>query len=73
MAGAEPGRQFVFLGVGFETTAPGTAAAVLEARRRGTGNFTVFSMLKRVEPALRALIASPGFGVDGFICPGHVA
>ncbi len=73
MAGAEPGRQFVFLGVGFETTAPGTAAAVLEARRRGTGNFTVFSMLKRVEPALRALIAAPGFDVDGFICPGHVA
>ena len=73
MAEAEPGRQFVFLGVGFETTAPGTAAAVLEARRRKIENFTVFSMLKRVEPALRALIASDGFAVDGFICPGHVA
>ena len=73
MALAEPERQFVFLGVGFETTAPGTAAAVVEARRRETGNFTVFSMLKRVEPALRALIAAEGFDVDGFICPGHVA
>ena len=30
-------------------------------------------MLKLVEPALRALIASEGFAVDGFICPGHVA
>ena len=73
MAEAEPERQFVFLGVGFETTAPGTAAALLEAGRRGVGNFTVFSMLKRVEPALRALIASDGFAIDGFICPGHVA
>ena len=52
MARAEPERQFVFLGVGFETTAPGTAAAVMEARRRGTGNFSVFSMLKRVEPEM---------------------
>ena len=73
MAEAEPGREFVFLGVGFETTAPGTAAAVLEAERRGLKNFSVFSMLKRVEPALRALIASEGFAVDAFICPGHVA
>ena len=73
MAMAEPGREFVFLGVGFETTAPGTAAAVLEAKERGARNFSVFSMLKRVQPALRALIGSEGFAVDGFICPGHVA
>ena len=73
MAEAEPERQFVFLGVGFETTAPGTAAVILEAQRRGARNFTVYSMLKRVEPALRALIRSEGFAVDAFICPGHVA
>ena len=73
MAAQSPGREFVFLGVGFETTAPGTATAALEARRRGIENFSVFSMLKRVEPALRALIGSEGFAVDAFICPGHVA
>ena len=73
MAAQEREREFVFLGVGFETTAPGTAAAILEAKRRGTGNFSVFSMLKSVEPALRALIAQEVFAVDGFICPGHVA
>ena len=73
MAAQKPGREFVFLGVGFETTAPGTATAALEARRRGIKNFSVFSMLKRVEPALRALIGSEGFAVDAFICPGHVA
>ena len=73
LAEGNPGREYVFLGVGFETTAPGTAAAVLEAERRGIRNFTVFSMLKRVQPALRALIAGEGFAVDAFICPGHVA
>ena len=68
-----PEKQVVFLGVGFETTAPGTAAAVLTAKERGAKNFTLWSMLKTVEPALRALIKSDGFNVDGFLCPGHVA
>ena len=73
LAKSAPEREVVFLGVGFETTAPGTAAAVLTAREEGVKNFSVWSMLKSVEPALRALIASPGFDVQGFICPGHVA
>jgi len=68
-----PDKQVVFLGVGFETTAPGTAAAVLTAREKGAENFTLWSMLKLVEPALRALIAAEDFRVDGFLCPGHVA
>ena len=73
LAAAHPDRQVVFLGVGFETTAPGTAAAVLTAQEQGLQNFTVWSMLKEVEPALRALIAMDGFRIDGFLCPGHVA
>ena len=72
-AAAHPEREVVFLGVGFETTAPGTAAAVLTAREEGVRNFSLLSMLKTVEPALRALIASDGFNVQGFLCPGHVA
>lgn len=68
-----PDKEVVFLGVGFETTAPGTAAAVLTAREQGVGNFSLLSLLKTVEPALRALIASEGFNVQGFLCPGHVA
>ena len=68
-----PEIQVVFLGVGFETTAPGTAAAVLTALEKGAKNFSLWSMLKLVEPALRALIAMDGFNVDGFLCPGHVA
>ena len=73
LAAAHPDRQVVFLGVGFETTAPGTAAAVLTAQEQGLQNFTVWSMLKEVEPALRALIDMDGFRIDGFLCPGHVA
>ena len=73
IAEENPDRQVVFLGVGFETTAPGTAAAVLSAKERGIENFSVFSMLKTVEPALRALTKMEGFNIDGFICPGHVA
>ena len=73
LAAAQPTRQVVFLGVGFESTAPGTAAAVLDAAGRGLRNFTVLCLLKRTEPALRALIAAPDFAVDGFLCPGHVA
>ena len=72
-AAADPAREFVFLGVGFETTAPGTAACILEAAAREVRNFSVLCLLKRTEPALRALIAAPDFAVDGFLCPGHVA
>ena len=73
IAEKNPDKEIVFLGVGFETTAPGTAAAVLTAKERGVKNFSVFSMLKTVEPALRALTGMEGFNIDGFICPGHVA
>lgn len=73
IAAENPSKQIVFLGVGFETTAPGTAAAALYAKEQGIENFFLWSMLKTVEPALRALIGSEGFNVDGFICPGHVA
>ena len=73
IARENPDKEIVFLGVGFETTAPGTAAAVLTAQEKGAKNFSLFSMLKTVEPALRALIAQDGFNIDGFLCPGHVA
>ena len=67
-----PDREVVFLGVGFETTAPGTDAAVLTAKEEKVKNFSVLSMLKTVEPALRALMKTEDFKVQGFLCPGHV-
>lgn len=73
LARQEPGRQIVFLGVGFETTAPGTAACIAAAKAEGTANFSVLSLLKYTVPALRALLADPSCRIDGFLCPGHVA
>lgn len=73
LAEKNPSRQVVFLGVGFETTAPGTAACILEAAFRHLDNFSVLCLLKRTEPALRALIGADDFNVDAFLCPGHVA
>lgn len=73
IARSEPDRQVVFLGVGFETTAPGTALTVLEAERQGLKNFSLLSLLKRTPPALRALIDGGELAIHGFLCPGHVA
>ena len=73
IAKSEPERQVVFLGVGFETTAPGTALTVLEAMEQGVENFSLLSLLKRTMPALRALMAREDVAIDALICPGHVA
>ncbi|HSB03819.1 MAG TPA: hydrogenase formation protein HypD, partial [Thermodesulfobacteriota bacterium] len=39
-------RPVIFLGVGFETTAPGIAASILEAEIKGLKNYFVFSLHK---------------------------
>jgi hydrogenase expression/formation protein HypD len=73
MARALPDRQVVFLGIGFETTAPTVAVAILQAAAQGITNFSVWSLHKVVPPALEALFADPDVRVDGLICPGHVS
>jgi hydrogenase expression/formation protein HypD len=70
---AEPDRDVVFAAVGFETTAPATAAAVRAARDRNLENFTVLCAHKRVVPAMQVLLQDPDIRVDGFLCPGHVS
>lgn len=73
LAKAHPSRQVVFLGVGFETTAPGTAAAIVEAREQGVENFSVLPLLKYTLPAVRGLMEDEESRIDGLLCPGHVA
>ena len=73
LARAHPDKKVVFLGVGFETTAPTVAATILAAREQGLGNFMVLSCHKLVPPALRLLLADPACAVDGFLLPGHVS
>ncbi len=73
LASEEPERKVVFLGVGFETTAPAVAASLMRAKRDGIANYYVLSLHKTVPPALRALVEMEGFSIDGFILPGHVS
>ena len=73
LAEQNPGRAVVFLGVGFETTAPATAVTLSEAARLGIENFFVLCAHKVVPPALRALLADESAALDGFILPGHVS
>lgn len=66
-------QQVVFLAVGFETTAPATAVAVLDAEAEGLDNFTILPGHKLVVPAMEALLAAGDVPLDGFLCPGHVS
>jgi hydrogenase expression/formation protein HypD len=66
-------RPVIFLGIGFETTAPAIAASILEAKRRGLRNYYVYSMHKLTPPAMHAVLAAREIGLDGILCPGHVS
>ncbi len=72
LARAEPDREIVFLGVGFETTAPTVAATILAARREGLRNFSVLCAHKTMPAAMRAILESADVSIRGFLCPGHV-
>lgn len=66
-------KKVVFLGIGFETTAPATAIAVKEAYKLKLDNFYAFSMHKIMEPVMRVLLEDESLKIDAFLCPGHVA
>jgi hydrogenase expression/formation protein HypD len=68
-----PERQIVMLGIGFETTAPTIAAAVVQAEAEGLGNFSVYSMHKLTAPAMRAILDAGEVAVNAVLGPGHVA
>ena len=73
LARRNPDRDVVFFAVGFETTAPSTAATLLRARDEGLTNFSVFCNHVTIIPAIKAILDSPGMQLDGFIGPGHVS
>jgi hydrogenase expression/formation protein HypD len=73
IAADEPHRQVVFAGIGFETTAPTTAAALLEARAAGLTNFSLLSLHKTMPLPLRALLDLGETDISGFLLPGHVS
>lgn len=64
--------EVVFFAVGFETTAPATALALLQARELGLSNFFVLASHVRVIPAMESILTSPDNRVQGFLAAGHV-
>jgi hydrogenase expression/formation protein HypD len=72
LAQKHPDRQVVFFAVGFETTAPGNAMAVHQARQMGLTNFSMLVSHVLVPPAMEAILGAPGNSVQGFLAAGHV-
>ncbi len=72
IARENPEKEVVFLAVGFETTAPGNAMAVLQAKREGLDNFSELVSQFMVPPAMQAILSSGDCAVDGFLAAGHV-
>ncbi|MFI6846216.1 hydrogenase formation protein HypD [Kitasatospora sp. NBC_00085] len=72
IAQQNPGREVVFFGIGFETTAPPNAMTVHQARRLGIRNFSLLVSHVRVPPAIEAIMQSPDCRVQGFLAAGHV-
>ncbi len=72
LAQKNPGKQVVFFAVGFETTAPGNAMAVWQAKQLGLQNFSILTSHVLVPPAMEAILSSPHNRVQGFLAAGHV-
>ena len=73
LAQDNPQQQVIFLGVGFETTTPTVAGAILQAQQRQSDNFSVLCAHKTMPAPMEALTADPELQVDGYICPAHVS
>lgn len=68
-----PKKKIIFLAVGFETTSPTIAVAIIQAKKKNLKNFYILCGHKIVPPALEALANTKELGVEGFILPGHVS
>ncbi len=72
LARMHPRKKVVFLGIGFETTAPTVAASILEAKRLSLENYFVLCAHKTMPPAMDVLSRGE-VQIDGYLCPGHVS
>ncbi|MBU0602138.1 MAG: hydrogenase formation protein HypD [Gammaproteobacteria bacterium] len=74
-----PEREVVFFAIGFETTTPPTALAILHAQREGLKNFSVLCCHVLTPSAITHILESPEvreYGtvpIDGFVGPAHVS
>lgn len=68
-----PGKSVIFIGIGFETTAPTIAASILQAEQQRIKNYYVLSLHKLCPPIMKALLDLGEVRLNGIICPGHVS
>lgn len=73
IARGNPEKSLVFLGIGFETTAPTIAASIVAASQEGLKNYSVLSLHKLCPPVIKAILDSGEIAIEGIICPGHVS
>lgn len=73
LAKSNPERRVIFLGVGFETTAPAIAASILESARLGLKNYCVLAAHKTMPVPMEILTADPELNLKGYLCPAHVS
>lgn len=73
LARDNPRREVVFFAIGFETTMPSTALTLLQAKREGQRNFSLFCNHITIVPTIKAILDSPELTLDGFLGPGHVS
>lgn len=72
IATSNPERKVIFFAIGFETTAPANALALLQAAHMDLSNFFLLSSQVLVPPAMRSILSSEDTSIDGLLAPGHV-
>lgn len=66
-------KEVVFLGIGFETTAPIIALSIYKAKNYNINNFSVLLSVKTMPNAIKRIVLDKQVKIDGFLCPGHVS
>lgn len=73
IARENPEQRVIFIGIGFETTAPTIAASILQAEQEKLKNYHILSLHKLTPRVIKALLDSGETKIDGIVCPGHVS
>ena len=68
-----PDKSVIFIGIGFETTAPTIAASILQAEQEGINNYYILCLHKLCPPIMKALLDLGEIRLSGIVCPGHVS
>jgi len=73
LAQANPQKEIIMMGIGFETTAPTIAAVITACRKKEIKISPSFPCTKSYLRPIHALLTDPLLNIDGFLCPGHVS